>query len=827
MEKIEAIIMEKIETKRASFRFPLPGRGGGARLMILLVTISSLAFMLPDKKPTIFLIGDSTCANKPLEDNPERGWGQLLPNYFTNEIEIQNHAVNGRSTKSFINEHRWDTVMSRLKAGDFVMIQFGHNDEKIEKPEVGAPAHTLYKENLVRFINDVRSKGASPILITPVMRRSFDSTGKFVDSHGDYPAVVKEVGTQMNVAVIDLHQSSEALIVKEGIENSKRLFLHIPAGHFKTQKGVREDNTHFSEYGASSMASLVCQAIKEQNLPMVKYLAPSDFKEKFAFELPKIYTPHFKKDTFNILNYGAVADGLTLNSVAINKTIEACAAKGGGVVEVPRGSFVTGPIIMKSNINLHLDNGALIIYTSDFNQYPLVASTFEGVDAARCQSPFTAENLENIAITGGGTIDGNGFYWRPVGKDKLTESQWKAQQKNYGGVLNESKKTWYSSEKALKGSLTNNIGKLGGGKTLQDFEDVKDYLRPNMIRIFRCKNILIEDVTFENSPAWTTHINESEHITLRNLTVKNPWYGTNTDALDLESSKNALVENCHFDTGDDGICIKSGRDAEGRKKGLPTKDVIVRNCVVYHAHGGFVVGSEMSGGTNNMFVSNCTFIGTDIGLRFKTTRGRGGMVENIYVNNINMKDIAAEAVLFDMYYMAKDPVVLAGEKRAPPVVEMKPVDESTPQFQNFYLRNITCNGASKGIFVRGIPEMHVKNILIENAVLQADDGIDIQEASNITLNNVAMMSKNTKPVAYVLNSDNITMNNLTYKDSADVLAMVQGERTKTVNIFNTDATKAKQKLQAGFGVTDAAVSWAVPVPAAEVKKKKSGKGKGK
>lgn len=794
-------------------------------LSLLLVVFAGFAFMLPDKKPTIFLIGDSTCANKPLENNPERGWGQLFPNFFTNEVEIQNHAVNGRSTKSFINEHRWDTVMSRLKAGDFVMIQFGHNDEKIDKPEVGAPAHTVYKENLIRFINDVRSKGATPVLITPVMRRSFDSTGKFADSHGDYPAVVKEVGAQMNAPVIDLHQSSEALILKEGFENSKRFFLHIPPYHFKDEK-AKVDNTHFSEYGAASMASLVCQAIKDQNLPMVKYLAPSDFKEKYAFELPKIYTPHFKKDTFNILNYGAIADGMTLNSVAINKTIEACAAKGGGVVVIPRGSFVSGPIIMKSNINLHLDKGALLLYTSDFNQYPLVQSTFEGVDAARCQSPFTAENLENIAITGEGIINGNGFYWRPIGKDKMTESQWRAHQRIYGGVLNEAKKTWYSSEKALKGSLNNNIGKLAGGKTLQDFEDIKDYLRPNMIRIFQCKNILIEGVTFENSPAWTTHINASEHITIKNLTVKNPWFGANTDALDLESCKNALVADCHFDTGDDGICIKSGRDAEGRKRGLPTKDVIVRDCVVYHAHGGFVIGSEMSGGTNNMFVSNCTFIGTDIGLRFKTTRGRGGMVENIYVNNINMKEIAAEAILFDMYYMAKDPVVLAGEKREPPVVEMKPVDETTPQFQNFYFRNITCNGASKGIFVRGIPEMHIKNILIENAVLQAEEGIDIQEASNITLNNITMMSKNTNPVTYVLNSDNITLSNLKYKDSAEVLAMVQGDRTKAVSILNTDAAKAKQKLKAGFGVTDAVVSWVVPQPAVEVKKKKS-KGKSK
>jgi hypothetical protein len=369
----------------------------------------------------------------------------------------------------------------------------------------------------------------------------------------------------------------------------------------------------------------------------------------------------------------------------------------------------------------------------------------------------------------------------------------------------------------LKGSLTNNIGKLTEGKTLTDFEDVKDFLRPNMIRIYQCKNILIEDITFENSPAWTTHLMMSEHITIKNLKVKNPWYGTNTDALDLESCKNALVEDCNFDTGDDGICIKSGRDAEGRKRGMPTQDIIINNCTVYHSHGGFVVGSEMSGGANNLFVSNCTFIGSDIGLRFKTTRGRGGLVENIYVNNVNMKDIPAEAILFDMYYMAKDPVVLAGEKREPPAVEFKTVDETTPQFRNFFFRNITCNGAAKGIFVRGIPEMHIKNILIENAVIQADEGIDIQEASDITLNNITMIPKNTNPLAYVLNSDHITIDNLKYADGAEVLAQVQGERTKAIYFLNTDTSKAKQKLATGFGATEATVSW-VKQPVVEEKK---------
>ncbi len=793
---------------------------------IFLVIFSGYAFMLPGKKVTIFLIGDSTMANKPLEENPERGWGQFLPHYLTSEVAVENHAVNGRSTKSFLAEHRWDTVMSGMKEGDYVFIQFGHNDQKAEDSTRSAPAHTLYKENLVRYVKDTRSKGGIPILITPVMRRKFDAAGKFVDQHGDYPSAVKAVAAQLSVPVIDLHKSSEALIVKEGMENSKRLFLHIPEGHYKKYKGKGEDNTHFSEYGAALMASLVCAAIKEQNLPLRDFLAPSAFQEKYAFELPKIYRPHFKQDTVNVLAYGAIGDGHTLNSKAINDAITASAAKGGGTVVIPRGSFVSGPIILKSNINLHLEAGALLIFTRDFDQYPLVVSSFEGVDAARCQSPLVAENLENIGITGEGILNGNGYYWRPVKRDKLTESQWKAHLATYGGQLSSDGKTWYSSPKALKGSLTNNIGKLTGGKTLADFEDVKDYLRPNMVRISNCKNILIEGVSFENSPAWTTHLMMSEHITIKNLKVKNPWYGANTDAIDLESCKNALVEDCSFDTGDDGITIKSGRDAEGRKRAMPTQDVIVNNCVVYHAHGGFVVGSEMSGGVNNMFVSNCTFIGTDIGLRFKTARGRGGLVENIYVNNVHMKDIPAEAILFDMYYMAKDPVVLSGEKREPPKVEEKPVDESTPRFRNFYFRNITCDGAAKGIFVRGIPEMQIKNILVENAVLQADEGIDIQEASGITLNNITILSKNTNPVAYVLNSKDVTMNHLKYGNSADVLLQVQGAKSTGIQLLNTNVHAAKRPLVADYGAVASAVRLGEnkePAKANNSKKKKTSK----
>lgn len=517
-------------------------------------------------------------------------------------------------------------------------------------------------------------------------------------------------------------------------------------------------------------------------------------------KLPVIAKPVFKKDTFNILKFGAVADGITLNSAAINKAIDACSAKGGGVVLIPTGLWYTGPIVLKSNVNLHLAKNAVLQFSDNFNDYKLVKTNWEGRDTYRNESPISATNATNIAITGFGIIDGNGDAWRMVKKDKLTESQWKKLVAS-GGVLSSDKKTWYPSEKSIRGSKLENAA---ANVPYEMLDSIKDFLRPNLLVFTKCKKILLEGVTFQNSPAWCLHPLMCEDLTVRNIYAKNPWYAQNGDGIDVESCKNVLIENSTFDVGDDGICIKSGRDAEGRKRNMPTENVIVRNCTVYHAHGGFVIGSEMSGGARNLFVSNCTFIGTDIGLRFKTTRGRGGLVENIFIENITMKDIVGEAILFDMYYAAKDPIPLAGEKREPPVVEFKKVDETTPQFQNFFVKNVVCNGAEKGIFIRGIPEMHIKNIQLENLVLQSKIGIECEEASNVTIKNIQLKTKESNPLVYVLNSDNITISGMKY-DKADVLVAAQGQRTSAIKITNTDTSKSAVKVQADFGATEKAV----------------------
>jgi DNA sulfur modification protein DndE len=510
----------------------------------------------------------------------------------------------------------------------------------------------------------------------------------------------------------------------------------------------------------------------------------------------------FRKDTVSIIQFGAKSGSAYINTASINEAINAMNKKGGGVVLVPQGTFITGPIVLKSNVNFHVAKNALLVFSADFSLYPLVKSSFEGVDAARCQSPISAENQINIAVTGLGIINGNGFYWRPLKKDKMTDSEWKKHQLKYGGALSEDKKTWYPSVAAAEASTKKDIGKLIEGKKLADFESIKDFLRPNMVRISGCKKVLIKDVTFENSPAWTTHVLLSEDITVSGLKVKNPWYGANTDAIDVESCMNVLLEDCVFDTGDDGITIKSGRDEDGRKRGIPTQNVIVKNCVVYHAHGGFVVGSEMSGGVKNIYVSDCTFIGSDIGLRFKTTRGRGGVVENIYVKNINMKDIPGEAILFDMYYAAQDPIAIAGEKREPPKVEIFPVTVATPEFKNFYFDNIVCDGAAKAVFVRGIPEMPVKNIQLSRLNIRADKGIDIQEADGISITNSTIVAKDTNPFAYVLNSRNVNFNQVDFGKKADLFMMLQGNRSGKIKLTNTNLIDANKTIIADFGANE-------------------------
>jgi len=511
--------------------------------------------------------------------------------------------------------------------------------------------------------------------------------------------------------------------------------------------------------------------------------------QQYSWEhLPQVSSPVFKTDTFNIINYGAKTKDHTLNTISINNAIADCSAKGGGVVLIPPGTWLTGPLVMKSNVNLHVSRGALLQFTGDKSQYPLIEGNFEGHAAMRNQSPVSGNGLENIAITGAGVIDGHGDVWRPMSKDKLTDAGWKSLVAS-GGVVSENGKYWYPSQSALLGSQTPAAGVILPGKSIKDYEAIKDFLRPNMIVFTNCKNILLQDVTFKNSPAWCLHPLLCQDLTLKNIHVDNPWNAQNGDGIDVESCRDVLIEGSTFDAGDDGICIKSGSDEEGRKRGVPTENVIIRNDIVHRAHGGFVIGSEMSGGVRNVFVTDCTFTDTDIGLRFKTTRGRGGVVENIYIKNINMKDIVHQAILFDMYYVAKAPSSTEDIKDEAVV----PVTDATPQFRNFYVSNIVCDGAESAILIRGLPEMSIKAIHMENLSLKTDQGVDIIDAEDISLKDIYLESKDTNPLINIENGNGIALNHITY-GNAHLLLKISGKKSAQIQLSDTDTSKAKNKV---------------------------------
>lgn len=456
------------------------------------------------------------------------------------------------------------------------------------------------------------------------------------------------------------------------------------------------------------------------------------------FDMPRVEQPAFANNEVNIREFGAVSDGATLNTRAINDAIQAVNAKGGGKVIIPEGLWLTGPIELLSNVNLYTEPNALVVFTGDFDAYPIIATSFEGMETRRCQSPISARNAENIAITGYGTFDGSGDSWRPVKKEKLTAAQWDKLVKS-GGVLDASKKIWYPTAGSLKGAMACKMfNNPEGIETDAEWEEIKPWLRPVMVNIVKSKKVLLEGVTFKNSPSWCLHPLSCEHITLNNVKVFNPWYSQNGDAIDLESCKNALIINSVFDAGDDAICIKSGKDEDGRKRGEPCQNVIVKNNTVLHGHGGFVVGSEMSGGVKNIYVADCTFLGTDVGLRFKSTRGRGGVVENIHIENIYMINIPNEPLLFDLFYGGKG----AGEEPEEELIKrmktaVPPVTVETPSFRDIHISNIYCKGSGRAMFFNGLPEMPIKNVSVRNVVItEAQEGAVISQADGVTLDNV-------------------------------------------------------------------------------------------
>lgn len=361
----------------------------------------------------------------------------------------------------------------------------------------------------------------------------------------------------------------------------------------------------------------------------------------------------------SVKDFGAQGDGIALDTAAIQCAIDTAAQNNGGTIWIPAGKYVIGSIFLRDNITLHLDAGAVLLGSQTFTDYPIVLTRWEGVTQPTHAPLIAGNGLHNLAITGHGIIDGRGDIW------------------------------WQQHR----------------AKTL-------DAPRPRLISFANCANILIDGITLTNSPAWTIHPVRCENVTIDKVTIRNPADSPNTDGINPDSCRNVRIANCHIDAGDDCITIKSGTEAEPPELRTPSENITITNCTMVHGHGGVVVGSEMSGDVRNVVIANCVFIGTDRGIRLKSRRGRGGIVEDIRATNIVMTDVMCPFTI-NLYYHIN--------ARGNPYVsdkQLQPVNDGTPIFRRIHYSHITArNAQAAAAFLYGLPEMPIADVSFEDVTI--------------------------------------------------------------------------------------------------------------
>ncbi len=437
-----------------------------------------------------------------------------------------------------------------------------------------------------------------------------------------------------------------------------------------------------------------------------------------------------KAETINMQSFGAKTDGKTSNTAVIKKAIDKLSTAGGGTLFFPAGTYLTGPIVLKSNITIDIEAGATIKFTDDMSEYvPFVEMRYEGVVMKSFCPMFYAYEQENITIKGEGTIDGNGKKW------------W------YGTFTIEGAHKDEAFRKELEG-YQKMWEKENPNFTVEDNSDWKRtlgkrFFRPPLMQPYKCKDFKIEGVTIINSPFWTINPEFCENVSVLGVTINNPD-APNTDGINPSSCKNVIIANCNITVGDDCITLKSGRDLQGREYATPCENITITNCVMRAGHGGVVIGSEMSGDVRKVTISNCVFDGTDRGIRLKSTRGRGGIVEEIRVSNIVMKNIPKEAITLNLFYSN---------------VPAESFSERTPVFRNIHISGLTGSDVNTACTVLGIEEAPISDISFSDINVQAKTGFVINKAKDITLDNVRV-STEIGAAFKISESSNLRINNV-------------------------------------------------------------------
>jgi polygalacturonase len=430
---------------------------------------------------------------------------------------------------------------------------------------------------------------------------------------------------------------------------------------------------------------------------------------------------------YDVRKFGAVGDGKTLASPGIQEAIDEASIRGGGMVIVPPGSYLSGALFMRSNVHLHIMAGATLSGSHNFYHYPAVDGIWEGIRRKVYSSIITGHDLENVSITGRGVIDGQGELW------------WQAHHE------------------------TREVRRVHGIATRPPENPPGSPLkwpRPRIINLYNCKNVLISGLKIVDSPSWTIHPVYCENVSIEDLTIIVPYESPNTDGINPDSSKNVRIANCYVDCGDDCVTIKSGYNEFGREVGIPCENIVVTNCTFLRGRGGVVVGSEMSGDVRNIVVSNCTFDGTLRGLRIKTGRGRGGIVENFHASNCVMREIGDAAFSITMFY---------GDVESTP----QDIDEGIPTIKDVYWSDIIVSNSNKTADFRGLPESPIQNLTLQNIeVKSAESGIECSSAKNFVLDNVRIDSKRG-PSFILKDTEDLEMHRITsYKPHIDAPVII-------------------------------------------------------
>ena len=457
---------------------------------------------------------------------------------------------------------------------------------------------------------------------------------------------------------------------------------------------------------------------------------------------------------YNMQTLGADVTGQKICTDLINTTIKKAAAEGGGTIYFPAGEYLTAAIHLESNITLDIESGAVLKFSDTFENYlPFVKVRWEGVFMNSLSPLIYAKGVENITIKGRGKIDGQGFKWWDESRRLINEI--KATGKT--ASTNKLQQQWLDANKDIKVSPYYE-------STLE-----RKFFRPPFIQFLESKNIHIEGITIVNSPFWTINPIGCDDIVIQGVTVNNPSSnpkGHNTDGINPESCRNIRISDCFISVGDDCITIKSGRDEDGRIYGRPCENITITNCVMLAGHGGVVIGSEMSGGVKKVAISNCVFNGTDAGIRLKASRGRGGIVEEIRVNNIVMNNIQRNAFIFDLFY-DKDS-------------KEEPVSDRTPVFRNVHISDVTGSDIRKVGYITGISEMPISEISFSNINMTAKEGFTAKTATNIQFHNVDLAVSKGASFAFDECKD-IVLNNV--RSKAPLANQPVVELTKVDNVL--------------------------------------------